>query len=142
MIWRIQYRLLLLYWGWFFVHDADRKLVRINLRNQNYIRCIKSIRSPIFERFFGDVLSIILKKSLSKRFSEHEMYKLYEHSSNVIPVDTGRKLNLYKTFTRRPGRLLNVLCTYNLRLVSTGWCENGKNTLCKLLNQKWLFVYV
>ena len=37
-----------------------------------------------------------------------------------IPVDTGRKLNVHKTFTRRPGRLLNVLCTFNLRPVSTG----------------------
>ena len=36
------------------------------------------------------------------------------------PVDTGRKLNVHKTFRRRPGRLLNVLCTFNLRSVSTG----------------------
>ena len=36
------------------------------------------------------------------------------------PVDTGRKLNVYKTSRRRPGRLLNVLCTFNLRPVSTG----------------------
>ena len=35
------------------------------------------------------------------------------------PVDTGRKLNVHKTFRRRPGRLLNVLCTFNLRPVST-----------------------
>ena len=34
-----------------------------------------------------------------------------------IPVDTGRKLNVYKTFRRR---LLNVLCTFTLRPVSTG----------------------
>ena len=37
-----------------------------------------------------------------------------------IPVDTGRKLKVHKTFRRRPGRLLNVLCTFNLRPVSTG----------------------
>ena len=37
-----------------------------------------------------------------------------------IPVDTGRKLNVYKTFRRCPGRLLNVLCTFTLRPVSTG----------------------
>ena len=37
------------------------------------------------------------------------------------PVDTGRKLNVHKTFRRRPGRLLNVLCTFNLRPVSTGY---------------------
>ena len=36
------------------------------------------------------------------------------------PVDTGRKLNVHKMFRRRPGRLLNVLCTFNLRPVSTG----------------------
>ena len=36
------------------------------------------------------------------------------------PIDTGRKLNVYKTFRRRPGRLLNVLSTFNLRPVSTG----------------------
>ena len=30
-----------------------------------------------------------------------------------FPVDTGRKLNVHKTFKRRPGRLLNVLCTFN-----------------------------
>ena len=36
------------------------------------------------------------------------------------PVDTRRKLNVRKTFRRRPGRLLNVLCTFNLCPVSTG----------------------
>ena len=36
------------------------------------------------------------------------------------PVNTGRKLNVYKTFRRRPWRLPNVLCTFNLRPVSTG----------------------
>ena len=29
-------------------------------------------------------------------------------------------MNVHKTFRRRPGRLLNVLCTFNLRPVSTG----------------------
>ena len=38
----------------------------------------------------------------------------------TFPVDTGRKLNVHKTFRRRPGLLLNVLCTFNLRPVSTG----------------------
>ena len=36
------------------------------------------------------------------------------------PVDTGRKLNVYKAFTRRPGCLLNDLYTFNLHLVSKG----------------------
>ena len=37
-----------------------------------------------------------------------------------FPVDTGHQMNVHKTFKRRPGRLLNVLCTFNLRPVSTG----------------------
>ena len=40
----------------------------------------------------------------------------------AYPVDTGRQLNVYKTFRRRPGRLLNALCTVNSRPVSTGSC--------------------
>ena len=35
------------------------------------------------------------------------------------PVDTVRKLNVQNSFRRRPGRLLNVLCTFNFRPVST-----------------------
>ena len=38
----------------------------------------------------------------------------------INPVDTGRKLNVHKTLRRRPGHLLNVLFTFNLRPVSTG----------------------
>ena len=44
-------------------------------------------------------------------------------SKNVIsanPVDIERKLNAHKTLRSHPGRLLNVLCAFNLRPVSTG----------------------
>ena len=37
-----------------------------------------------------------------------------------FPVDTRGKLNIHKTYSRRPERLLNVFCTFNLRPVSTG----------------------
>ena len=37
---------------------------------------------------------------------------LFPHST--IPLDTGRKLNVHKTFRRRPGRLLNFLCTFRI----------------------------
>ena len=47
-----------------------------------------------------------------------------------IPVDTGRKLNVHKTFRRCSGHFLNVLCTFNLRPVSTG--------IAKTLNQHGL----
>ena len=32
----------------------------------------------------------------------------------LYPLGTGRKLNVYKTSRRRPGRPLNVLYTFNL----------------------------
>ena len=35
------------------------------------------------------------------------------------PVDTGHKLNILKTFRRRLGSLLNILCAFNLHPVST-----------------------
>ena len=45
---------------------------------------------------------------------------LRSDQDNNNSVDTGHKLNVHKTFRRRPGRLLNVLCTFNLGPVSTG----------------------
>ena len=38
------------------------------------------------------------------------------------PVDTGRKLNIHKTFIRRPV-FPKVLCTFNLLPVSAGKCS-------------------
>ena len=52
---------------------------------------------------------------LSSRIRDYG--KVIEDFSN--PVDTGRKLKVHKTFRKRPGRPLNVLCTFNLRPVST-----------------------
>ena len=45
-------------------------------------------------------------------------FLMVRHRTN--PVDTGRQLDVRKTFRRRPGRLLNVFCTFSLRPVSTG----------------------
>ena len=57
----------------------------------------------------------------------------YVDTSLNILVDTGRKLNVHKTLRRRPGCLLNVLsiiflvlCTFNLRPVSTGMLGKSK----------------
>ena len=43
--------------------------------------------------------------------------KFYE---DPVPLHTKRKLNVCKTFRRRPGRLLNVLYTFNSDPVSKG----------------------
>ena len=44
----------------------------------------------------------------------------FDLKKGTFPVDTGRKLNVHTTFSRHPGRLLKVLCTFNLRPLSTG----------------------
>ena len=54
-------------------------------------------------------------------------------SRSHFPVDTGRKVNIHKTFRRRR-RLLNVLCTFNLRPVSTGFL-----CLCNLWHGKFKY---
>ena len=56
------------------------------------------------------------------------------------PVDAGRKLSLYKTFRRRPGRLLNVLCTFTLRPVSTGYHTETSPLICRALNALTHFI--
>ena len=52
----------------------------------------------------------------------------------VFPIDTGRKLNAHKTFRRRPGRLLNVLCTFSLRPVFAGLHSFSAMTKLKFLS--------
>ena len=65
-----------------------------------------------------------LKKLLISNMVNHLIYNnvigLWLLPQLLFSVDTGRKLNVHKTFRRLPGGLLNVLCTFNLRPVSTG----------------------
>ena len=58
--------------------------------------------------------TVFLKHPLARSSCEFDIKRVH------CPVDTGRKLNVHKTFRRRPGRLLNVLCTFKLRPVSAG----------------------
>ena len=60
----------------------------------------------------------VCAKSIFFYFREIDFRKDF---SKLVPlIDTGRKLNVHRTFRKRPGRLLNVLCTFSLRPVSTG----------------------
>ena len=68
------------------------------------------------------------------------LHLLHAFISCHIPVDTGRKLNVPKAFGRLPGRLLNVLFTFNLRPVSTGIRVKSESTLCTKLNVRKLLV--
>ena len=64
-----------------------------------------------------------------RRFSVNHLNKVFHSFSrlcspllkSMLPVDTGRKLNVHKTFRRRPERLLNFLYTFNLCPVSMGF---------------------
>ena len=93
-----------------------------------------SIECLCVEVFNKNSKSIVL--NLTYRPPNGDLNDLENHFKNIIskwevtnnelismpfPVDTARKLNVHKTFRRRPGRLLNVLCTFNLRLCLLGW---------------------
>ena len=72
-----------------------------------------------FVKYDWAALSIFLEVTFCiYLFSTNDLKSL---SLSMYPLDTVRKLNLHKTFKRRSGRLLNVLCTVNLRQVSKGY---------------------
>ena len=92
-----------------------------------------SIECLCVEVFNKNSKSIVL--NLTYRPPNGDLNDLENHFKNIIskwevtnnelismpfPEDTARKLNVHKTFRRRPGRLLNVLCTFNLRLCLLG----------------------
>ena len=66
----------------------------------------------MLKAFKADILRIIFKNTIP--------FFQIVYNKRHIPVDTGRKLNVHKTFRRRPGRLLDVLCTFNLCPMSMG----------------------
>ena len=62
---------------------------------------------------------------------------------NIFHPETpghGRKLDVYKKFKRRPGRLLNVLCTFNLRPLSRGNIAKLSLIIPKLNLPRWIFL--
>ena len=62
-------------------------------------------------------------KSIQNILVEFKLLSLWKKLSMILAcntVDTGRQLNVDQTFSRRPLRFLNVLCTFNLRPESTG----------------------
>ena len=108
-----------------------RKRSATLLKKRLWHRCFlvnfaKFLRAPFFtERlrwlllYLGRVLSGSRKGNKIFRIQSIESSRVLQKAP-TIPVDTGRKFNEHKTFRRHPGRLLNVLCTFSLRPVSTG----------------------
>ena len=70
-------------------------------------------------------------KVLQKIYDRASLAKIVE---TINSVDTGRKLNVHETFRRRPGYLLNVLCTFSLHPVCTGF--EAVNYFCKELHDR------
>ena len=65
----------------------------------------------------------ILYYTLLKQRDIWDLFNIYNRTlcKNIFAKSSiGRKLSVHKTFRRPPGRLLNVLCTFSLRPVSTG----------------------
>ena len=92
----------------------------------------KGSRLKIWQIFIFQIFIFIFyhcQKFLFIRLMEIKIWKLpivwlifvsEKWSQSDHPTDTGRKLNVFKTFRRRSGHLLNVFSTFNLRPVSTG----------------------
>ena len=76
-------------------------------------------KNSVFARFSCSLSCCLLQKLVRVWQWCQIFFKIIAPILLYIPADTGRKLNVHKTFRRRPGRLLNVLCTFNLRPVST-----------------------
>ena len=84
------------------------------------------------ETLSKDVFAVYKIWNLNSFFFSFEQYSFREPPTSVTlarhqswhvthaPVVTGRKLNVHKTFRKRPGRLLNVLFTFHLRSMSMG----------------------
>ena len=62
----------------------------------------------------------LITPNVSLRLLLWQQTRLFRIRTDPYPANTRRKLNVHETFRRSPGRLLNVLCTFNLRSVSTG----------------------
>ena len=85
-----------------------------------YLFCDQNFNQKSKIGYSTDQIKTKISTQVSQNNTNSIGHKSEKILKNVFPVDTGRKLNVHKTFRRRPGRLLNVLCTFNLRFVSTG----------------------
>ena len=73
-----------------------------------------------------------MEKTLCFRLAFQRQCKVFQYLLQKNPIDTGRKLNVNKTFRRRPRRLLNVLCTFNLSPLL-----RGRSTASRILKKSY-----
>ena len=104
----------------------------VNLRNLNFfgaifknsskwlahqLKLVTSTYWMSFRSFFKYFLDFSWKSIIVLTFPIKD---LNNKNFDWYPLDTVCKLNLHKTFRRRQGHLLNVLCLFHLRPVSRG----------------------
>lgn len=65
----------------------------------------------LFRRLVDHWKYVISRQKRCYRFSSTQTY-----NPQLLPLNTWHKLNVHKTTRRRPGRLLYVLCAFNLSL--------------------------
>ena len=96
------------------------KLYLSFIRSRPEIFCEKGVLKN-FVKFTRNIcvgVSFLIQLQTAGKYHFGKCIKGLKYSK--IPVETGRKLNVHATFRRCLGRLLNVLCTFNLCPVSTG----------------------
>ena len=101
------------------------------MRNSSYLCRLFSRRDFPFDlkrMLFYHIFFQVFKGWIPLRVNTGELVKNLDETFFqfvfLFHLDTGHKLNAHKTFRRRPGRLLNVSCKFNLRPLSSGFhCE-------------------
>ena len=107
------------------MHDLQRKKM-----HGNRAKCVRVVSSANHFSHHFLMLQKNLMNASSRHFSRHFL-KDFKVVPKIVgpkclrwflglstPLGTGCKLNVHKTLRGRPGRLLNVLCMFNLRPVS------------------------
>ena len=118
---------------WSHNHNCRREWKNWNTRFRN-----SWLKGCLFLQIFVKSLQFL---SFWSTMSRDIFFNNISYETIKYLVDKGRKLNWHKTFRRRPGRLLNALCTFSLRSVSTGYGAGkfykvSRNTICRSSHPK------
>ena len=120
----------------------------IRLMNFYFLR-LHYTKNEVFLKYFFSKYDPICRKL---RIYWRIFLRIYWFNLVTFTQETGngklprrhRTLNVHKTFRRGPRRLLNVLCTFNLRPVSTGsffvQCWFRLTEVIRLLKNKYCIV--
>ena len=106
------------------------------------------VQGDEFLKISGEQLNRLITDDALNVQSEERVFEAVvawiQHDKNnrmvniiVKPVDTARKLNVYKTFRRRPGCLLNALYAFNLCSVFKGIVDYLREEKVEKMMEVW-----